>query len=64
VSLSSKANEIYTSLRQNLVDNVYAQYMKSGFIWEQYRAKDGSGKGSHPFTGWTALITLIMAESY
>jgi mannosyl-oligosaccharide glucosidase len=35
-----------------------------GYLWEQYHALDGAGRKSHPFTGWTALITAIMAESY
>jgi glycosyl hydrolase family 63 len=35
------------------------------FIWESYDVKQGGrGKGTHPFTGWSALVVLIMAEVY
>jgi len=44
--------------------NIVRQYQKSGFLWEQYDAKTGKGKGSHPFTGWTALVVLIISEQY
>ncbi|KOB68606.1 putative glucosidase i, partial [Operophtera brumata] len=30
----------------------------------QYSDKDGKGSGCRPFTGWTALLVLIMAEDY
>ncbi|KAJ3089596.1 Processing alpha glucosidase I [Quaeritorhiza haematococci] len=59
-----KAKTIYKELRQNIIDNVYKQYRATGYVWEQYSAIDGKGKRSHPFTGWTALVTLIMAEMY
>ncbi|KAI8823716.1 glycoside hydrolase [Fimicolochytrium jonesii] len=59
-----QAQEIYTSLRKNLVSNVYKEYKRTGYVWEQYSSQDGEGKRSHPFTGWTALILLIMAEQY
>ena len=39
-------------------------YHKTGFVWEQYNQKTGKGKGAHPFTGWTSLVLLIMAEAY
>jgi len=58
------AKEIYDSLRHNLLANVAKQYKKTGFIWENYRDSDGSGSGTRPFTGWTALILGIMADKY
>jgi mannosyl-oligosaccharide glucosidase len=43
--------------------NIVHQYYKSGYIWEQYKDTDeGDGKGSHPFTGWSALVVLMMAD--
>ena len=60
----SQAEEVYTQLRNNLINNMYKQYQKTGYIWENYDDKVGNGKGSHPFTGWSGLITLIMAEIY
>jgi mannosyl-oligosaccharide glucosidase len=59
-----RARLIYDRLRTNLIDNMTNQYMKSGFIWEQYDDVDGHGKRSHPFTGWSALITLVITEQY
>ncbi|KAI8843588.1 glycoside hydrolase [Chytridium lagenaria] len=60
----NEAGEVYKELRQNIVGNVYKVYQRTGFVWEQYSPEDGDGKRSHPFTGWTSLIVLIMAENY
>eukprot|EP01117_Protostelium_nocturnum_P003316 TRINITY_DN1427_c0_g3_i1.p1 TRINITY_DN1427_c0_g3~~TRINITY_DN1427_c0_g3_i1.p1 ORF type:complete len:801 (+),score=229.64 TRINITY_DN1427_c0_g3_i1:331-2403(+) len=59
-----KAKKVYTKLRSNLIANVYEVWRRSGFVWEQYNPHNGDGKGSHPFTGWTALIVNIMGERY
>ncbi|KAI8971466.1 glycoside hydrolase [Mycotypha africana] len=59
-----RAQRIYTRLRQNLIRNVYKNYKKTGYVWEQYSENDGHGLRSHPFTGWSSLILLIMAEKY
>ena len=61
---SLQAKQIYNELRSNLIENVFKEYFRTGFIWEQYDDITGHGKGSHPFTGWSALIVLIMAERY
>ncbi|ESO96854.1 hypothetical protein LOTGIDRAFT_214385 [Lottia gigantea] len=58
------AKSIYIDLRNNLVNNLYRQYIKSGYIWENYDDKTGEGRGTHPFTGWSSLVVLIMAEKY
>ena len=60
----AQAKDIYNRLRQNLIKNVISQYKKTGFIWENYGDTYGNGKGSHPFTGWTSLTVLLMAEIY
>lgn len=60
----STAQAIYTDLRQNLIKNIFSEYQRSGFIWEQYEDDDGHGKGSHPFTGWSSLVVLMMAEQF
>ncbi|KNC96421.1 mannosyl-oligosaccharide glucosidase [Spizellomyces punctatus DAOM BR117] len=59
-----RAQRIYRELRRNLIENVFKEYRRTGYVWEQYSSIDGTGKRSHPFTGWTALIVLIMAEIY
>jgi len=58
------AETIHKLLRKNLLDNISRQYRETGYLWEQYDDKDGRGKGCKPFTGWTALVTLIAAEDY
>ena len=60
----SEASSIYTSLRANLVNNIMSEYHRTGYIWENYNDKTGQGKGTHPFTGWSALVVLMMAEKY
>ncbi|GMH20779.1 hypothetical protein Nepgr_022621 [Nepenthes gracilis] len=59
-----RARTIYDELRSNLIRNVAKNYHKTGYLWEQYDQKTGSGKGTRPFTGWTSLVVLIMAEAY
>lgn len=59
-----QAKNLYNDLRQNLIKNIFDQYIKTGYIWENYNPKTGEGKGSHPFTGWSSLIVLIMAEKF
>ncbi|KAL6531514.1 hypothetical protein OROMI_027877 [Orobanche minor] len=58
-----RAKTIYQELRSNLIRNVVEKYHKTGYLWEQYDQKNGKGKGAR-FTGWTALVLLIMSESY
>ncbi|KIK79717.1 glycoside hydrolase family 63 protein [Paxillus rubicundulus Ve08.2h10] len=59
-----RAKGIYGELRKNVVENVYREYQRTGYVWEQYDALTGEGRRSHPFTGWTSLITLIISEKY
>ncbi|KAL1947585.1 hypothetical protein VTO73DRAFT_13309 [Trametes versicolor] len=59
-----RAKEIYAELRKNVVDNVHKEYVRTGYVWEQYDALTGEGRRSHPFTGWTSLVTLIISEKY
>lgn len=61
---SNKAQDIYKRLRTNLMTNMLRVYERTGHVWEQYDDKTGNGKGSHPFTGWSSLIVLIMSELY
>jgi mannosyl-oligosaccharide glucosidase len=61
---SDKSREIYNQLRTNLIKNMLRIYEKTGYVWEQYDDRTGNGKGSHPFTGWSSLIVLIMSELY
>jgi mannosyl-oligosaccharide glucosidase len=58
------AGEIYTDLRKNIVTNMVNEFQRTGYIWENYSDKTGEGMGTHPFTGWSALLVLIMGEIY
>lgn len=58
------ARKVYGELRRNLIQNIMKQYRKTGYIWEHYDSDQGAGKGSHPFTGWSSLVVLLMAEIY
>ncbi|KAJ7489943.1 glycoside hydrolase [Mycena galericulata] len=53
----ARAQEIYQQLRKNIVDNVFKEYERTGYVWEQYDALTGQGLRSHPFTGWTSLFS-------
>ncbi|XP_029451333.1 mannosyl-oligosaccharide glucosidase isoform X2 [Rhinatrema bivittatum] len=59
-----QAADLYQELRGNLIANIYRQYLETGYIWEQYSDSTGKGQGSYPFTGWSALVVLMMAEEY
>lgn len=59
-----EAQNVYQKLRQALIDNIFEQYTKTGYIWEQYNDKTGQGQGCRPFTGWSSLVLLMMGEKY
>lgn len=60
----AQAADVYRQLRANLLGNIVRQYGATGFLWENYDDSDGHGRGSHPFTGWTALFVLVAGEAY
>ncbi|RDX48402.1 glycoside hydrolase family 63 protein [Lentinus brumalis] len=59
-----RAQAIYAELRRNVIENVHKEYVRTGYVWEQYDPLTGAGRRSHPFTGWTSLVTLIISEKY
>ena len=61
---TATAERLYHLLRNNLINNMYHQYLRSGYVWENYDDVTGEGRGSHPFTGWSSLVVLLMAEEY
>lgn len=61
---SNECKIVYEELRNDIIETVYNEWKESGYVWEQYGGDDGHGKRSHPFTGWTSLVLLIMAEQY
>lgn len=53
-------NQTYTRLRENIVNNVYNEYDRTGYAWEQYNEETGSGQRTRHFLGWTSLVILMM----
>jgi mannosyl-oligosaccharide glucosidase len=51
-------------IEQTVVATVAREYARTGFLWESYRDHDGGGRGTHPFTGWTALVALLATGRY
>ncbi len=59
-----QARQLYAALRDSILSNVGRQYQLTGYLWENYKDDTGNGQGSHPFTGWTALLVLMESETY
>ena len=59
-----RARRVYDKLRQALVSNIVKEYRRTGYVWEQYNDKTGWGQGCRPFTGWSALLVLMMSGMY
>ena len=62
--VSLLANQLHQQLRQALLSNIVHVYGKTGAPWESYDDNDGHGKGTHPFTGWTALFVIAASASH
>ncbi|GFR47414.1 hypothetical protein Agub_g9131 [Astrephomene gubernaculifera] len=54
----------HDELRARLLTTLVGNYQRNGYLYEQYDDETGRGMSSHPFTGWTALVTLIAAQEY
>lgn len=52
---------MYSNLRKNLVENVFREWEKTGFAWEQYNPESGAGQRTQHFTGWTSMVVNIMS---
>ncbi|CAG9574147.1 unnamed protein product [Danaus chrysippus] len=61
---AERAKSLHQKLRDNVVSNILSEYKRTGYLWEQYSGEDGKGSGCRPFTGWTALVVLLMADEY
>jgi len=54
-----KAASMYKELRKDVVGNVYKEWERTGFAWEQYEQESGEAKGVQHFLGWTSLVVLM-----
>lgn len=57
----TRATDLYSRLRVNLVETVFKSWEETGFAWEQYHPETGAGQRTQHFTGWTSLVVKIMA---
>ncbi|ODQ79594.1 glycoside hydrolase family 63 protein [Babjeviella inositovora NRRL Y-12698] len=51
---------VYYELRVNLVTNVYNQWEKTGYGFENYNEENGDAQRVKHFHGWTSLVVLMM----
>ena len=58
------SQRLHDELRSNVLGTLVGSYRDSGFLWENYDDSTGRGKGTHPFTGWSALLVLIAGQQY
>lgn len=56
------AVKLYQKLKTNLITNVFNEWEKQGYCYENYNAETGEGSGTMQFTGWTALIVNIIGK--
>ena len=61
---AERAGALADRLSLAMADTVVNEYDRTGFLWEHFRSMDGKGRGTHPFTGWTALVALLIAQWY
>ncbi|KAG2443621.1 hypothetical protein HXX76_001971 [Chlamydomonas incerta] len=62
--VAAAAGAAHDELRRRLLRTLVGGYKRQGYLYEQYDDETGRGTSSHPFTGWTALVTLIAAQEY
>ena len=58
------AKKLYNDLRNAIINSICGDWEETGYFWENYDDLNSKGKRSHPFNGWTSLITLILSEKY
>lgn len=62
--VQGRALALAADLRDRVVKAVYKNYVRTGFAWEQYDDKTGSGRHSRGFTGWTSCVILLMGLEF
>jgi len=62
---AARAGAAADRLAKAMVRTVADEFGRTGFLWEQYLPnRHGIGRGTHPFTGWSALVALMVAGRY
>ena len=62
--VGNEAAKVYNTVRNDIIRNLAKEYKRTGNVWENYHWTTGTGQGTSPFTGWSALVVLIMSEQY
>ena len=62
-ALAERMDALYARLRDAVWTNISRVYARKHFIYEQY-LQTGDGSGCRPFTGWSSLVLLIMAQDF
>ncbi|KAG7195211.1 Processing alpha glucosidase I [Scheffersomyces spartinae] len=58
--LQSRMSVLYKNLRANIINNMLDQWVKTGYVWEQYNDEDGHAQRTKNFLGWSSLVVEIM----
>jgi mannosyl-oligosaccharide glucosidase len=61
---AARCRRLADELAENVINIMTKEFRRTGFVWEQYDCISGKGKGTHPFTGWSALVALMIANRY
>ena len=62
---AARCGALAEGLQERVVKLVVGEYARTGFIWEHYSSEHaGQGRGTHPFTGWSSLVALMVAGRY
>lgn len=57
--IAKRSQELADALSNNIISTISSEYEQTGFVYENYGDANGEGKGCHPFTGWTALVSML-----
>lgn len=63
-SFAQDAERAYQNLRSVVVGSGLREWRQSGMVYEQYSDEDGRGLKGKMFTGWSALLVLVISETY
>lgn len=58
------AAQLYQEIRAHLYQNVYVNWAKTGYLFENYNPENGQGERGHPFNGWTSAVVLLLKELF
>jgi len=57
--LAEECGRAAAAIRRAVFGAVHAEWAATGTLWENYD-EAGRGTGTHPFTGWTALVATML----